>query len=43
MQHFHTRKTAAPAFQHSEDARAQYLLEVGIYKPDIIVFVDEPG
>ena len=40
---FTRKKLQHTAIQRSEDARAQYLLEVGIYKPDMLVFVDESG
>ena len=33
----HTEEAATHSHQRSEDARAQYLLEVGIYKPNTLV------
>lgn len=40
---FTRKKLQRTAIQRCEDTRARYLLEVEIYKPDMLVFVDESG
>jgi len=40
---FTRKKLQHTAIQRSEDARARYLLEMGMYKPEMLVFVDESG
>jgi len=40
---FTRKKLQHTAIQHSEDARARYFHKMGIYKADMLVFVDESG
>ena len=40
---FTRKKLQHTAIQRSEDARARYFHEMGIYKADMLVFVDESG
>ncbi len=40
---FSRKKLSVVALQRSEEIRAQYRLEVSIYKPEMMVFVDETG